>query len=173
LLAVVLVVYGLMAVAGYAWLAWRERTPVLAERAVGDHGVAAAAAVGTATGFAFFALARVLARYVRPFAELDTRLAAMLGPLSEREALALSLCSGAVEEFFFRCAAQDALGWLPATALFALGHVGGRGLWLWSLQAACFGLALGGLVVAGFGVLAAALAHALFNYMWLQRVTVR
>jgi hypothetical protein len=146
---------------------------VIAEWAVGHYGPLVAAAVGSATAFAFFAGARLLVRYVRPFAELDGRLAAIIGPLAERDAILLALVSGAAEEFFFRCAMQDALGWLFTTLVFALGHFGGRGLYLWSVQAAVFGLALGGLVQAGFGVLAAAMAHALFNYLWLQRLTLR
>ena len=171
LLMAMLVVYGLMTAGGYGWLAWRERTIAIGTWALGTHGALVAAAVGTGTGVAFFALARLLVRYARPFAALDGKLAALIGPLADRDAIALSVVSGAAEEFFFRCACQDALGWVGATLLFALGHLGGRGLYLWCLQAACFGFVLGGLVQAGFGVLSAATAHALFNYLWLQRLT--
>ena len=166
------VVYGLMTLGGYWWLAWRERTVVIAAWAIGPRGVALAAVAGSATGFALFAAARCLCRYFRPFAALDARLMSVIGPLVARDALALAMVSGVAEEFFFRCAAQDAAGWLGAAFLFALGHLGGPGLYLWSVQGLFCGLVFGALVHNGFGVLSAALAHSLFNYLWLQRLTV-
>jgi membrane protease YdiL (CAAX protease family) len=173
LLLSLLVVYGLLTVAGYGWLAWRERTAIIAASAVGRHGPVWAVAAGSLTAVTLSALSRLLTRYVRPVAALDARLVTMIGPLADRDAVLLSLVSGAAEEFFFRCAVQDAVGWLLATLLFALCHLGGRGLRLLGVQAALFGLVLGGLVESGLGLLAAALAHALFNYLWLQKVVLR
>lgn len=160
------VVYGVLVAAGVGWLSWRGRMPVIAACAVGRHGPLVAVLAGTATGLAFHALSRLLARYLRPFGELDAKLAGVIGPVDTNDALLIAMVSGAAEEFFFRCAMQDALGpWLTAL-LFALAHLAGRSMALWSVQALVFGLAMGGLVNYGCGVLAAALAHAIFNYLW-------
>ncbi|MEZ5966634.1 MAG: CPBP family intramembrane glutamic endopeptidase [Planctomycetota bacterium] len=164
---VLLVVYGVLVGAGVFWLSWRDRTAFIAEAALGRHGPAVALVAGTLAGLAFTAFSRLLSRYVAAFARLDARLAGLLGPIDGTDALVIALASGAAEEFFFRCAMQDALGLLPTAVLFGLAHVGGRGLALWSSMAFVFGLALGGLVHLGCGVLAAAIAHAVFNYLWL------
>jgi membrane protease YdiL (CAAX protease family) len=171
LLVTMLAVYVVMVGAGVAWLAWRQRTAVIGEWAVGRHGSLVAVAAGTGTGLVFFVIGRLLARYATPFAVLDARLSAIIGPVTEHDAVLIAVMSGAAEEFFFRCAVQDALGLLGASLLFALAHFGGRGMLLWSVQAGVLGLVFGGLVHFGFGVLSAALAHAVFNYLWLQRST--
>jgi len=167
------VAYALLAAGGYLWLRWRDRTEMLAEHAVGRHGALAAVAVGTATAFAFYGLGRLAARYVPAFAALEATLAGLLGTLRERQAVVVALTSGAAEEFFFRGAMQDALGWTITTVAFALSNYGGPRLRLWCVPAGLLGAVLGGLVIAGFGLLSAALAHALFNYLWLQRWVVR
>jgi membrane protease YdiL (CAAX protease family) len=166
-------VYGAMIVAGVVWLSWRQRTAVIGEWSMGTRGPFVAVATGTGTGVVFFVIGRLLVRYAPPFARLDAKLADLIGPVAERDAVAIALVSGAAEEFFFRCAMQDALGVFAAAGVFALAHLGGRSVWLWSAQAGVFGLALGGLVHFGCGVLAAALAHAVFNYLWLQRTIPR
>jgi len=173
LLSLLVVVYGLLVAAGLVWLSWRERTAVIAQWAVGSRGLPAALVAGTGTGLGFFAVNRFLARYVRSLAELDRRLADALGPVEPRDAVVIAVVSGAAEEFFFRCAMQDALGPILAACLFGLANAIGRGMALWSVQAALFGLALGALVHFGHGVLAAALAHAVFNYLWLLSAMTR
>src|SRR5690606_8209979 len=125
------VAYALLAAGGYLWLRWRDRTEMLAEHAVGRHGALAAVAVGTATAFAFYGLGRLAARYVPAFAALEATLAGLLGTLRERQAVVVALTSGAAEEFFFRGAMQDALGWTITTVAFALSNYGGPRLRLW------------------------------------------
>lgn len=165
------VVYGLLGMSGYWWLGWRDRVSVLAETAVGSHGPFVSALLGTALGLVLFALARLAARYVRAFAALEARLAETIGPLEDHHALWIALVAGAAEEVFFRCAMQDAFGYWPTALLYAAGHLGGRGLWWWSLPALVLGLVFGWLVMAGFGILSAALAHAVFSYLWLRRLS--
>lgn len=171
MIPVLVVVYGVLVSLGWLWLVLRDRGGVVASAAIGAHGPAAAAGAGLAAAVALYALGRLLARYVRTFAELDSRLAVMVGPLSENQVIVVALASGIGEEFFFRCAMQDHLGvWLTA-ACFGLAHVGGgAALRWWAPQAAAFGLAMGWLVEAGFGVLSAAVAHALFNFFSLRRL---
>lgn len=173
LLVSLLVVYSVMTIVGVVWLSWRQRTTVIGEWAVGTRGPLVAVSSGTATGIAFFVIVTLLVRYVPPFARLDAKLSNIIGPVDDRDAVWIALVSGAAEEFFFRCAMQDALGVFATAGVFALAHFGGRSMVLWTVQAGVFGLALGGLVHFGCGVLAAALAHAVFNYLWLQRSTIR
>ena len=173
LLTMLVVVYGLLALAGWWWLAWRERTAVLAESAVGPHGPLAAVALGCSVGLGLFFTTRLIARYAPAFAELELRLARTLGPLDDRDALLIALVSAAAEEFFFRCAMQDALGLWIAALLYALGHVTGPRQWLWSLQAGALALLFGWMVLGGFGILSAAVAHAVYGYLWLLRLTSR
>ena len=164
-------VYAFMVGLGWLWLSLRGRTGIVASAAVGSHGPALAAGVGLAAALGLFALGCLLTRYVPTLAELDTKLATMLGPLSDNQIVVAALASGIGEEFFFRCAMQDHLGvWLTALC-FGLAHSGGgRSLRWWGPWTAAFGLAMGWLVEAGFGVLSAAVAHALFNYFSLRRL---
>ncbi len=164
-------VYGVLLALGWLWLVLRDRGSVVALAAVGTHGPAVAAGVGLGAALGLYALGRLLVRYVPALAGLDARLATMVGPLSENQVIIVALASGVGEEFFFRCAMQDHLGvWLTA-ACFGLAHLGGGpALRWWAPLAAAFGLAMGWLVEAGFGVLSAAIAHALFNFFSLRRL---
>jgi hypothetical protein len=170
ILPAVVAVYALMVALGWLWLWLRDRTSVVPAAAVGPHGPALSAAAGLLAGLGLFGVGRLLARYSRPFAELDARLGKLVGPLDEGQIRLVTLASAVGEEFFFRCAMQDALGFWPTAALFGLAHAGGgRSLGWWIPLAAVFGAAMGGLIVAGFGLLSAAIAHALFNYLSLRR----
>ena len=131
--------------------------------------VAATAAIG-----ALLSGAWELARRRLPSARtVEHHFAEVLGPITVSEAIALAVLSAIAEEFFFRGAVQDAWGFLPAAALFALLHLGpGRELRLWTLFAALAGLVLGGLVVWRQSLLAPTVAHALVNGIGLSRLAV-
>jgi membrane protease YdiL (CAAX protease family) len=96
--------------------------------------------------------------------ELEASLRKALGPVERGEAIGLAVLSGFAEEFFFRGAMQTAWGWPIACLLFALLHTGrDRSFWLWTLFAGLSGLAFAGLTLWSGNLLAAVVAHCLFN----------
>jgi len=103
--------------------------------------------------------------------EVETEIAALLGPLSREEALALALLSGVAEEIFFRGALQAWLGWMPAALAFGLLHIGPRPAFrIWTAFALVAGVAFG-LWVELRGTLAAPiLGHVLVNGVQLLRL---
>ena len=126
-------------------------------------GVAMAAAL-----LGLWALGRRLFRTGR---EVEGEIAALLGPLSREEALALALLSGLAEAVFFRGALQAWLGYLPAALAFGLLHIGPRKAFrIWTAFAVVAGL-LFGLWVELRGALGGAiLAHVLVNGVQLARL---
>ena len=77
--------------------------------------------------------------------------------------LGISLAAGIGEELLFRGAFQSEFGIVLASAVFGLAHVGGResivfGLWVFVL-----GIGLGGLVPLSGGILAAVIAHVVYD----------
>jgi hypothetical protein len=102
---------------------------------------------------------------------LNSELAALLGPLSASELLALALLSGFAEELFFRGALQGSVGWLVATVLFALLHTGpGRTFRLWGLFALIAGGLFGALVLWRGNLLASIVGHVLVNAVGLRQL---
>lgn len=106
--------------------------------------------------------------------ELGERLAALLGPISTAEAIALALLSGFAEELFFRGAVQGAWGWIAATVLFALLHSGpGAAFRFWTLFAVIAGAIFGGLMVWRGNLLGPMVGHFLVNAVNLSRLASR
>jgi membrane protease YdiL (CAAX protease family) len=106
--------------------------------------------------------------------ELGEKLAAILGPVSTMDAVALALLSGFAEELFFRGAVQTAWGWLAATVLFALLHSGpGPAFRFWTLFALAAGALLGGLMVWRGNLLGPIVGHVLVNAVNLRRLASR
>lgn len=128
-------------------------------------------AYGLAAGAALLGLWEAMRRLVPRARELESRLAELLGPLTSTEVAALALLSGFAEELFFRGAMQAAWGWLPATLVFALLHVGpGPAFRVWTLFATVAGLLLAGLMIWRENLLAPFAAHFLINAVNLRRL---
>jgi membrane protease YdiL (CAAX protease family) len=106
--------------------------------------------------------------------ELETRLASLLGPLTQGEAVGLALLSGFAEELLFRGAAQGTLGWTAATLLFGVLHSGpGRAFRLWTLFAVLAGAILGGIMAWRGNLLGPVVGHFLVNAVNLRRLASR
>jgi membrane protease YdiL (CAAX protease family) len=130
--------------------------------------------VGLTTGLALLGVWSLGRRRLARARELEEVLARLLGTLTSSEALALALLSGFSEELFFRGAVQGALGWLPASLLFALLHGGpGPSFRLWTLFAAVAGALFGALVLWRGNLCAAIVAHTLVNAVNLLRLARR
>jgi membrane protease YdiL (CAAX protease family) len=146
---------------------------LLGEKPLEWTGVAAAAGIA----LALVGLVRVGARAWTPMERAARAGAALLGPLTVPQALALALMSGVAEELLFRGALWPALGLWGTTLLFGLVHVLPRlELWIYPLFALVGGLALG-LVRLGSGhVVPAMVAHVVVNALnlaWLGRLAAR
>jgi membrane protease YdiL (CAAX protease family) len=130
-------------------------------------------ALGLGVGFAllgFWALVRWRLASAR---ELERTLGRLVGPLGGEEIVALALISALGEEVAFRGALQSWLGLYPATALFALLHVGpGATFRPWTLFAFTGGLAFGTLVATRESLGAAIVAHCVVNLVQLRRISM-
>ncbi len=167
-LPVVGCLYLLMMVGGYWWLWLRDRQDAIAEAAIGAHGIWVSAGVGLAAGLVGTGCLALASRLPR-FGGAERKLADVLGPLSDRQMLGMALVAAIAEEFFFRLAVQDAMGWPAAVAFYVVLNTG-PGLWVWMPIALVSGLLFSGLVALGFGLLSATVAHAVINYLSLRRI---
>jgi membrane protease YdiL (CAAX protease family) len=130
--------------------------------------------LGTGAGIGLLALWWGAERVIPLARELGERLAALLGPISTAEAIALALLSGFAEELFFRGAVQGAWGWLAATLLFALLHSGpGPAFRFWTLFAVIAGAIFGGLMVWRENLLGPMAGHFLVNAVNVSRLASR
>jgi membrane protease YdiL (CAAX protease family) len=165
------VFYLVLAIAGGLWIG--SRVGVIPLRLFIDLGQAwIDIPLGIAAGLTLLGLWALGLRLFAPARELEGLLAHLLGTLTGSEALALALLSGFAEELFFRGAVQGAIGWLPATVLFALLHGGpGRSFRLWTLFAGLAGALFGGLVLWRGSLCAAIVAHMVVNGVNLVRIT--
>jgi membrane protease YdiL (CAAX protease family) len=112
-----------------------------------------------------------LSRGIRRF---EKALARVIGRLSWPEALLLAVVSAVGEESFFRGALQPAIGFWPATIVFAAAHVPVRKeLALWPLYALVVGIALGVLRSLSGDVWSAVVAHFLVNAVGLLSIAFR
>lgn len=115
-----------------------------------------------------------LRRFSAAARQVETDLAALLGPISAADAVALAALSGFAEELFFRGAVQGAWGWIAATVLFALLHTGPKPAFrAWTLFAALAGLLFGALVEWRGNLLSPIFAHFLVNAINLARLARR
>jgi membrane protease YdiL (CAAX protease family) len=106
-----------------------------------------------------------------PLRQLATDLAAQMQPITPLRIAVLAGLSGVCEEVLFRGPLQSALGWLPASLLFALAHGGGqRRLWVWFVFALTAGLLFGGLVLWYGSLSPAVVAHITVNAINMQRL---
>lgn len=96
--------------------------------------------------------------------ELLVPLFSRFGPLS---ALVVGSCAGLGEEWLFRGVVQPLIGWIGASVVFGLAHVGGRSMLAFGVWASGMGLVLGGLAVATGGLVAPIVAHGLYDVLAL------
>lgn len=93
----------------------------------------------------------------------------VLGSLSNAEALVFAGASALAEEIFFRGALQPEVGWVLASALFGLVHIGpDRRFLLWTGVAVAAGLAFGALHALTGHLIGSIVAHCLVNLLNLH-----
>jgi membrane protease YdiL (CAAX protease family) len=86
------------------------------------------------------------------------------------EIVGISLLAGFGEELFFRGAMQQEWGWLAASVLFGLCHVGNRETLILGVWAGIVGLILGWLAHVTGGLTAPITAHALYDVLALSYI---
>ena len=165
--------YAVMALLAVLWRFWWDGELPWSVPGVEPLALPIRLAAGIATGLAGVALSRWWIARSERGARLSDELGRMLGPMAAGTAWGLALASGLGEELLFRGAAQPAIGWLLASALFAAVHyLPGPGLWIWMLYAFGAGLVLGALFHWTGDVVAPVTAHAVLNGLnlsWLGR----
>lgn len=163
-----------MAVAGILWIGIRTDGPIPLGLFLDLERWWLDLLLGIGSALLLLGLWRGVGR-VWPLArQLEDQLAAVLGPLTVSEAVALALLSGFAEELFFRGAVQGQWGWLPATVLFAVLHTGpGKAFRVWTVFAVVAGGLFGGLMAWRGNLLAPVLGHVLVNGVNLRRLAGR
>lgn len=130
--------------------------------------------LGAAAGIVVAAVSRWATRRVAWVRRLARAMARMLGPLSLGACAALAAFSAVGEEMLFRGVLQPALGWLPATLLFAAAHVPTeRDLAPWPLFALLAGLLLAGLYELTSALAAPIACHFVVNLLNLAALAAR
>ena len=165
--------YLALAIAGLLWLGaqrGRLELELFVEPGTFWIDLGAGAALGALLLLVWWGMRRFL-----PSARaLESDLARLVAPLAASEAIALAIISAFAEELFFRGALQQAVGFLPAAALFALLHAGpGKSFRAWGLFALVGGLTLGLYVAEREALGGAIVAHALVNGVNLVRLARR
>jgi len=146
-------------------------TPFPPAAAATPRGVALELALGAACALVLVGLTRLAVRVTEAGRRLARALSDLLGPLCVPEALALALLSGIGEELFFRGMLQQQIGYVGASVVFGLVHIGpGREFAPWTGFAVIAGFLFGGLVLLTGSLLAAVVAHAAtnaINLVWI------
>jgi membrane protease YdiL (CAAX protease family) len=128
-------------------------------------------ALGIALGAALLGAWALGTRFAAGARRVEAELTAVVAELTAGEALALALISALAEEVAFRGALQGWLGWLPATLLFGLAHLGpGRHFRWWTAWALAAGALLGALVAVRGNLGGAVVAHLVVNGVQLTRM---
>ena len=161
--------YFLLALASVVWIGL-ERGSIPGTLFVRPEQLAGDVLLGLATGLLIVA-GTWLTRRWPPMSALEERLRSMLVGVTRAEAVSIAVISGFAEELFFRGAVQGSWGWLWATLLFALMHMGpDRPFGWWMVFALIAGGALGWLTVQRGALLPAILAHVTINGFGLLRL---
>jgi hypothetical protein len=151
------------------WLWARDRLEILHSRAIGEHGLLAAAGLGLLVGLlGAFLVGRISPR-VAFLRELEEQARRMFGPIGETPMLALILVSAVAEEVFFRLAVQDVFGLLGSVAAYVVVNSTTAG-WRWIPITALHAAVLGAMMQLGFGLLGTTTANAVLNYLSLRRI---
>jgi len=152
---------------GWAWLARGPRLFVAPDPWLGlagwrAHGASVALGLGLALVTVLWT--RRAVRTQRWMRELHLGFREILGGLGGGEILALALLSGCGEEALFRLGAQPTLGYVAASVVFGLAHIGPSRRYLpWTAWALAMGFALGAIFAATGSILGPVLAHVLIN----------
>jgi membrane protease YdiL (CAAX protease family) len=159
-----------LAIAAILWLGLREGAiPVALFFARDAWPVDLAAGAGAAA--AIVGIWQLGLRFLPSAHELEKAIRETIGPLNISEIITLAILSGFSEELFFRGAVQGQWGIVPATALFAVLHMGpGREFRLWTVFAVIAGVVLGALMIWRGNLLAPAVAHVSVNLVGLLRM---
>ena len=105
---------------------------------------------------------------------LEKQLLQAMGHLSPEQAVLLAFYSSVGEEFFFRGALQNAIGWIPSAILFGCLHIvtfeegPAWQVLLWPSFAVLMGLLLGWMTLHTGGLLAPILCHFVVNCLNLR-----
>ena len=119
-----IVFYGLMSIAAVAWLRSRDREPWIAQIALGEHGIFAAAAAGLGAGVLLALAMQLVAGRSAKFRECEAKIAGAIGPIGEARLILLTLAASVGEEMFFRVAVQDAVGLPLAVVIYTVLKIG-------------------------------------------------
>lgn len=114
-------------------------------------------------------LTRAMVRWIKPFHELMKLFRDLFHPMSRQEIFMVSAFSAISEEFFFRGWLQGEVGWVAASLLFGLLHVGPNRKFIpWTVFAVVMGFALGGLYEWRGNLIVPIVAHFAINYVNLR-----
>lgn len=171
-----LLVYPVMAVLGLVWAVFRDRPwvvmhpePWVEMPTAWRHGVSLAGGVLVAVGTV--ALSAALVRRFAWARELHLGFRETLGPLRGRHILVVALASGIGEEIFFRGALQPSIGWVAASVIFGIVHVGpSKRFWPWTVWALVFGFVVGALFEATGSIVGPIVAHVWINHENLHHI---
>jgi membrane protease YdiL (CAAX protease family) len=106
--------------------------------------------------------------------DLEGEFARLLGPLDSADIFTVALFSGVAEEVFFRGALQPHVGYVSASLLFGLFHIGpSRAFVGWTVFALAIGFLFGGIVALTGSLLPVIVAHFGVNFVNLHRITRR
>jgi uncharacterized protein len=81
--------------------------------------------------------------------------------------IVLGAMAGIGEEWLFRGVVQPVAGWIVASLVFGVAHVGGRSMVPFGVWASAMGLLLGGLAQATGGLTAPMVAHGVYDMLAL------
>jgi membrane protease YdiL (CAAX protease family) len=111
---------------------------------------------------------------IAPVSALRRLYVDVLQPLFDRvtplEIVGISLLAGVGEELFFRGAMQQEWGWIAASVLFGLCHVGNRETLILGVWAGIVGAILGWLTGVTGGLAAPITAHAVYDALALSYI---
>ena len=165
LIVVALAGEGLLTVVALAWIRLRGLAVEAGDTAAGLGWGLGAAVLLAFVNYAILRLVPAIqpVRAIRRlYREMLRPLFATVGPL---EIVGVSLAAGVGEELLFRGAVQAEFGWVVASVLFGLAHIGGRSSVVFGLWVVVMGFGLGGLAHAAGGLLAPVVAHAVYDAM--------
>lgn len=167
--SLVIGLYGAMALVALLLAAGRGDPDLYRFSASHQGPLLAGPLAGIAVGLAVVGLTRIATRRYQWARDLHTSFHDLLGPLTGREIMILSLASSIGEELLFRGALLPWVGWWWQAVAFALLHLGpGRRFLPWTLSALVLGAAFGWLAVWTTNLGAPIAAHFTINFLNLR-----
>lgn len=163
------VVYGVMLLVAFAWLAYRDRSEAWTQLAIGERGPWLGALAGLVVGCALAIGMRQAVRRSSELQRLERLLVRSFDGVGDTAILCFVLSGALAEESLFRLAVQDAFGLPGSVAVHVLSYSCAGG-WRWLPFLVPQALLLGLLVQEGFGLFAATAANAIMNHLNLKRL---